>query len=41
MAIDGALTARLGDGGYQLLGVGFFVAMATCLYVLATRKQPH
>jgi putative OPT family oligopeptide transporter len=39
LAIDGPLTAKLGDGGYQILGVGFFLAMAVILYVLATRPR--
>jgi putative OPT family oligopeptide transporter len=41
LAVDGRVVQRLGDGGYQLLGVGFFVAMAVGLFVIATRKQPQ
>jgi putative OPT family oligopeptide transporter len=41
IAIDERIVQRLGDGGYQLLGVGFFVAMAVGLFLIATRKQPQ
>lgn len=37
--LEHGLHAALGDGGYQLLGVGFFVAMAGMLYYLATKKE--
>jgi hypothetical protein len=36
--LTGPFTGALGAGGYQLLGVAFFVAMAITLY--RTAKRP-
>ena len=37
LSLHGSLVGSLGEGGYDLLGVGFFVLMAVML-VRATRK---
>jgi putative OPT family oligopeptide transporter len=34
-----ALTHALGEGGFQILGAGFFVAMGIVLFLVATRKK--
>jgi putative OPT family oligopeptide transporter len=34
-----SIGSAIGDGGYQLLGVGFFVVMGVVLFRIATRKQ--
>jgi uncharacterized oligopeptide transporter (OPT) family protein len=36
--LSGGLIGALGSGGYQLLGVAFFVAMAITLYRVARRR---
>ncbi|MDZ4836376.1 MAG: OPT/YSL family transporter [Candidatus Melainabacteria bacterium] len=38
ISMEHALTQALGSGGYQMLGLGFFVFMAVTLYHVATRK---
>ncbi|HEY9759587.1 MAG TPA: oligopeptide transporter, OPT family [Oculatellaceae cyanobacterium] len=40
VSLEKQLTATLGEGGYQILGVAFFIVMALCLYRVATGKDP-
>jgi putative OPT family oligopeptide transporter len=37
ISLEHALTQAIGDGGYQILGALFFLAMGTCLYRVATK----
>jgi putative OPT family oligopeptide transporter len=39
--LSGKLIAALGPGGYELLGVAFFVVMGVTLFLMARRKQPE
>ncbi len=39
LSLEERVASTLGAGGFQLLGVGCFVAMGTILYVIATRKR--
>jgi putative OPT family oligopeptide transporter len=39
LSITGRLTASLGEGGFQILGVGFFAVMGAVLYSVATRRR--
>ncbi len=41
MSIEPALEGAMGKGGYQLLGVGFFVLMGATLFRIATKKAPE
>jgi putative OPT family oligopeptide transporter len=38
LSIEESLTKGLGEGGYQLLGVGAFALMGLALYIIGTRK---
>jgi OPT family oligopeptide transporter len=39
ISLEHKLTAAMGAGGYQILGVLFFLLMATCLYRIATGSE--
>jgi putative OPT family oligopeptide transporter len=39
LSLQPALARALGEGGYQILGVGFFAVMGAVLFRVATRKQ--
>ncbi len=39
ISLEHGITSAVGGGGFQLLGVGFFVAMAMVLLVVATRAK--
>lgn len=39
ISLEHKISAAIGDGGYQLLGVAFFVFMAVCLYHIATASE--
>lgn len=41
ISAEKTLTAILGDGGYQVLGVAFFALMGITLYKLASSDNPH
>jgi uncharacterized oligopeptide transporter (OPT) family protein len=39
ISLEHKLTAAMGAGGYQILGVFFFLFMAICLYRIATGSE--
>jgi putative OPT family oligopeptide transporter len=39
LSVTGSLTRALGEGGFQVLGAGFFAVMGVVLYRVATRKS--